>query len=132
MTVFVDTSAILAVLIADEVEHERAARAWADLVRGGERLRTHNYVIVEVAALVQRRRGMDAARALHAELLPALSVRFVDHDLHRRAVTALLAADRRSVSLVDWTSFELMREEGISAVFAFDDDFAGQGFTVRP
>jgi predicted nucleic acid-binding protein len=44
-------------------------------------------------------------------------------------VSALLAADRRDVSLVDWTSFELMRARGVSAALAYDDDFAAQGFT---
>lgn len=52
--------------------------------------------------------------------------------LHRRAITAMLAARRRPVSLVDWTSFEVMRSRGIGSAFAFDDDFAAQGFTVLP
>ncbi len=46
-------------------------------------------------------------------------------------MSSLLAASRRSVSLVDWTSFELMREERLIDAFAFDDDFAAHGFTVR-
>ena len=37
---------------------------------------------------------------------------------------------RRDVSLVDWTSFELMRELGVVQAFAFDDDFASQGFSA--
>jgi predicted nucleic acid-binding protein len=58
-----------------------------------------------------------------------LTVRWVDADLHGRAVSALLAADRREVSLVDWTSFEMMRSRGVEAAFAYDDDFGAQGFT---
>ncbi len=43
-------------------------------------------------------------------------------------MTALIAAGNRSLSLVDWTSFELMRDEGLNQAFAFDDVFNRQGF----
>lgn len=134
MTVLVDTSALVAVLVATDPDHEVADRAWRWLLGSGIGLRTHSYVVVETTALVQRRHGLEAARSLHLDILPVISVRYVDPDLHRRAVTALLAAGRRAVSLVDWTSFELMREEGITEAFAFDEDFMEQGFrlTSRP
>ena len=57
-----------------------------------------------------------------------MTVVWVDADLLGRATTALLAASRRSVSLVDWTSFTVMRERAIELAFAFDDDFTEQGF----
>ena len=57
---------------------------------------------------------------------------FVDEDLHRAAVTALLAGVRRRVSLVDWVSFELMRRRRIERAFAFDRDFERQGFEAVP
>jgi len=41
----------------------------------------------------------------------------------------MLAAGRRDVSLVDWTSFELMRQRGVDHAFAFDVDLDDQGFT---
>ncbi len=47
-------------------------------------------------------------------------------------MAALLAAGHRSVSLVDWVSFELMRAERIDCAFAFDADFARQGFATVP
>jgi len=31
-----------------------------------------------------------------------------------------------------WTSFEIMRRRGIGTAFAFDDDFARQGFELVP
>jgi predicted nucleic acid-binding protein len=36
------------------------------------------------------------------------------------------------VSLVDWTSFELMRRQGIERAFALDADFDRQGFATVP
>ena len=44
----------------------------------------------------------------------------------------MLAGGQRAVSLVDWTSFLVMRRRGISTSFAFDDDFAAQGFRTLP
>ncbi len=132
MTVFVDTSALYAVLDAADAQHGPADQVWRDLLGDDVPLLTHSSVVVEASALVQARLGMDAVRVLHGDVLPLLSVRFVDAFLHRQAVTALLASGRRSLSLVDWTSFELMRNESLTEVFAFDDDFTRQGFTTLP
>jgi predicted nucleic acid-binding protein len=44
-------------------------------------------------------------------------------DAYRRSASA-------RVSLVDHTSFALMRALGISRAFAFDDDFAREGFAL--
>jgi predicted nucleic acid-binding protein len=133
-TVFVDTSALYAVLDRDDDRHADGARGWNDLLdrmaAGTVDARTHGGVVIEVSALVQRRLGIDALRVLHHDVLPVLEVTWVDAELHRRAVSALLAAARREISLVDWTSFELMRDEGITLAFAFDDDFSQQGFTM--
>lgn len=132
MTVFIDTSAVFDVLHRGTQRHERAASEWRRLVSGSERLRTHSYVVGETVALVQARLGLGAVRAYVDDVVPALSVRWVDEALHGRAVTALLAANNRALSLVDWASFEMMREERIGEAFAFDDDFAKQGYEIVP
>jgi predicted nucleic acid-binding protein len=97
-----------------------------------EILVTHNYVVVEAAALVQRRLGTDAVRVLLDAWLPALSVVFVDETLHRRGEAAYLGSLGRRVSLVDAVSFELVRDARLDRAFAFDDDFAGARVAVVP
>jgi len=131
LTAFVDTSALYALLDRDDEHHEAAAALFPVLLESDE-LVTHSYVVVESAALVQRRLGSAALRALFEDLLPAITVVFVDESTHRAASSALLAAVRRRVSFVDWVSFELMRRESLEVVFAFDHDFRAQGFVVRP
>ncbi len=54
---FVDTSALLALLDADERYHMACAYAWRSLLAADERLMTTNYVVVESFALVQHRLG---------------------------------------------------------------------------
>jgi predicted nucleic acid-binding protein len=131
VTVFVDTSALLAVLNSRDPHHRSAAAIWRELVSGGEPLRSHTYVEVETTAVVQHRSGMSAVRALHEDLFPVVSRRHVDAALHGQALAGLFAANRRTLSLVDWTSFEMMRQEGIIEAFAYDSDFDEQGFTLR-
>ncbi len=129
MTVFVDSSALYALLDADDANNGRATRSFTSLL-GTDRLTTHSYVCLETTALLQRRIGLAAVRALVDDVLPALSVEWVDEQLHRAATSACLAAGHRDVSLVDWTSFELMRRRGITTALAYDDDFTLQGFAL--
>ena len=133
-SVFVDTSALYAVHDRDDARHAGAADIWSNLLdrmgTGDVRCRSHSAVIVETSALVQRRLGVDALRDLHHATLPLLDITWVGPDLHGRAVAALLAAGGRDVSLVDWTSFEMMRQDAMHSAFAFDGDFADQGFDL--
>jgi len=129
VTVFIDSSALFALIDAADPAHEGARRF---VESGGPiDLVTHQYVVVETIALAQRRIGIEAVRAI-VRLLEVVDVRPVDRDLHDRALTALLGARRRQVSFVDWTSFTLMRDLGLRTAFTFDDDFVDQGFEVVP
>lgn len=132
MSAFVDTSALLAVLDADDAQHARASRTWRELVSGDEPLATSSYVLVETFALVQARLGLDAVAALHGDVVPILEIVWVDEALHAAAMTALLTARKRELSLVDCLSFEVMRRAGIERAFAFDRHFSQQGFETVP
>lgn len=132
MTTFVDTSALYALLDRDDQNHPAAASWFGSADAAGGDLLTHNYIVVESAALSDRRLGGDAARALLEELLPLISVVFVEESLHRAATSAYLAATRRGPSLVDRVSFELMRHRAIGRAFAFDQDFRAAGFSTVP
>lgn len=132
MRIFVDTSALLAVIDGDDCFHIAAFRFWEQQLSGPAVFLTSNYVVLETTALVQNRLGIAAASLLHGEILPVIRQEWIDPGLHQRAVAALLAARRRDVSLVDYTSFELMRQLGIRAAFTFDRHFAEQGFEVLP
>ena len=132
MSLFVDTSALLAFLDADQPRHGEVIDAWDEAVAGGRLLVTSNYVLVESFALVQRRLGLAAMRALADVLVPMLRTVWIDDELHAAALAALFTAGRRKLSLVDCTSFELMRRQGLTEALALDDDFTRQGFRVTP
>ena len=132
MSLFVDTSALLAFLDADQPRHTEVIDTWEQALLEDRRLFTSNYILVESFALVQRRLGLEALRALADVLVPMLRPLWIDDELHAAAVAALFVASRRRLSLVDCTSFELMRRHGLTEAFALDDDFARQGFRLVP
>ena len=131
MIVLVDTSAFFALVDDRDPNHGRALEA-VERLTATEDLVTHEYVVVETISLVQRRLGMAALRRFVDDLLPIVDVAWVEPDTHAEAREALLAAGSRSVSLVDRVSFLLMRRRGIGTAFAFDDDFAREGFRTIP
>ncbi|MCZ7586887.1 MAG: PIN domain-containing protein [Deltaproteobacteria bacterium] len=127
---FVDTSALYALLDGTDRNHATARNQWIGLLDAEETLVTTNYVVVETVALVQNRLGMDAVRTLLDDILDLMEIRFVDADLYRAAEAALLAAGQRRLSLVDCASFQIMRDLGIAAAFAFDRHYKDRGFRL--
>ncbi len=132
MSVFLDTSAIVAVIDRDDSMHAKADRVWRRILASDEALVTSNYVLVETFALVQHRIGVEAVRELIRDVVPVLTIRWVGEAQHNAATAAVLAAGRRGLSLVDCTSFEVMKEMGIRRCFAFDPHFREQGFECLP
>jgi predicted nucleic acid-binding protein len=132
VSVFVDTSALYPLLVRTEEGHERVAKAFSGLLADGRALTTSNYVLLETAAVLEHRLGLAPARDLEAGIVPLLRVLWVKGDIHRAAVERLFRADRRELSLVDCSSFQLMDAHGIRDAFALDEDFAREGFRVLP
>jgi uncharacterized protein len=128
MSVFVDTSALYALLDEADGRHVEASDALRRLV--GTELVTHAYVVVEACALIGRRLPWPATERLVDGLLPVIDVRSVDPDLHAGAMGAYRRSTSAAVSLVDHVSFTLMRSLGIGRAFAYDDDFAREGFEL--
>jgi uncharacterized protein len=130
--ILVDTSALYAVLDRDDDNHAAARGVWTRMLEADDRLLVTSYVIVETTALLQHRLGMDAIRVFCGDVLPALEVHWMTEDDHRHAQNALLATDRRRLSLVDCSSFHVMRTRLVRTAFAFDPHFRRQGFEVLP
>ena len=127
-SVFVDTSALYSVADRDELNHEIATRNWIALLRGGNNLVTTNYVLLETYSLAQRRLGLPAVMALAEKVAPALSVIWITPQDHATALAAVITANRRRLSMVDCSSFAVMRSLRIARAFAFDEHFREQGF----
>ncbi|MDH5768205.1 MAG: PIN domain-containing protein [Nitrospirota bacterium] len=132
MRIFVDTSAFYALLDRDDSNHQKAKKIWPSIVNPENTLVTTNYIVVESFALLQHRLGIEALRGFQEDILPLVNIEFIDSGIHRSAVSALLAASKRKLSLVDCVSFEIMRSLGMKTAFAFDPHFKEQGFNTIP
>ena len=132
MRIYIDTSALLAILNPDDRVHPSARQLWESLLETEATIICSNYVLVETLALVQRRMGLEAVQTLVSDIVPVLQVEWVDETEHWAGAQLLLSLRRRRVSLVDCVSFVQMRRLGLQEVFAFDAHFAEQGFTCLP
>lgn len=130
--IFIDTSAFFALLDADDSGHERVKAAWAEMLRSGALLVTSNYILVETYALMQNRLGIEAVRLFQEDIVPLLEIHWIDPPVHSAATSALLVAGRKQLSLVDCSSFEIMRRAGIRTAFTLDRHFREYGFECVP
>jgi uncharacterized protein len=128
LTVFVDTSAIFAVLDRENQNHALASSRLAYLISRDAVLITSNYVVVECCSLLQRRLGTKVLNTFRDEVLPSLMVQWVSQLQHEIAFASLLASGRRKLSLVDCVSFRIMRDLEVRVAFAFDGHFDEEGF----
>jgi predicted nucleic acid-binding protein len=126
----VDTSALLALLDADDPRHQATRSAFRDLAE--DELVTHGYVVAESLAVTRRRFGVEGAISLLDELLPAIDLLPVDAGLHATAQARYRASLPAGTSFVDQVSLVLIEREAIETALALDADFAAAGITVLP
>ena len=133
-SVFVDTSAFVALRNSSEAEHEQARAALAGLVAEGAALFTSNYVFAETytALLVRvgREEAIEWGRRFHAGA--AVELVRADERVERDAWEILERHRDKRWSYVDATSFALIDRDGGGEAFAFDAHFDQRGLRVHP
>lgn len=129
--VFVDTSAVLALLNPDDVKHAAARDAFQRLSSSKATLVTTSFVLVELYALLGRRMGKEAVQRFRQTFTPLLDVVWVDRELHEAGLD-LLDRDERQLSLVDAVSFIIIRSRKLDGAFACDRHFREAGFDTVP
>lgn len=132
VTIFLDTSGLFALLDSDDRFYNPACEIWERWNTQGVTLVTSNYVVLEASALVQRRLSMASLQVLHTHVLVPTQIQWISEPVHQRAMTNLLTANRRQLSMVDCSSLVLMRDLNLRHVFTFDTHFAEQGFVCLP
>lgn len=138
MTVFVDTSAWVALKDRTDSHHLAATQFLGELAGRRERLITTDFILDETYTLLLYDVGFSVAVQFKAEieqLLAAetLSLVHIGPTLQAEAWTIFERFNRdKSWSFTDCSSHVVMRREGMTECFAFDQDFVQMGFTASP
>ena len=130
MMIFTDTSGLFALLVKNDYMHVRAKLNFAYFAQHRVQLVTSSFVLVETAALLQRRVGLAAVHDFQSKIMPLLEMIWVNGDWYTRAIQRLFALNNRNISLVDCLSFEIMESREITHAFTFDKHFPENGFTI--
>jgi len=130
--IFIDSSAFLATVKVDDINHSLAKQQWINLLNANETFYTNNYVVLESIAILQKRSGLSVVKKLQSNILSLVSIDWVDEEYHSQALKTVFELNRRKISLVDCTAFQTMRRLGIEAAFTFDNHFREEGFKVIP
>jgi uncharacterized protein len=133
-SVFVDTSAFVALRNESEAEHRAARVALGELVADGAALFTSNYVFAEtytaLMVRVSRAEAIEWGRRFRAG--GAIDLVHLDRTTEERAWEILERHEDKRWSYVDATSFALLERGGGEEAFAFDAHFAQRGLRVLP
>lgn len=130
--VFIDTGAWIALAVVRDSLHERARATWTTLLLAGARPAVSVPVLLETFTYLQRKVAHDVA-ARWWESLGA--VRFLER-LECSALEMSAAMkffqrrDLHKLSLVDATSFVIMRKHKLRVAFTFDTHFVSAGFRL--
>jgi predicted nucleic acid-binding protein len=120
-----DSSAILALLDAQDADHQRAVTVRDQLASEKRPSFITNYIEVETHALLVRRLGRAIAREwLFSRALPVVRV---DPPEEERAKEILSRYADKNWTLCDAMSFALLDVRGIKRAFTFDPHFRQYG-----
>jgi len=133
-SVFVDTSAFVALRNAAEAEHEQARAALSGLLAEGAALFTSNYVFAETytALMVRVGRGEAIEWGRRFRASGAIELVRLDEGIESDAWDILERHADKEWSYVDATSFALIERDGGGEAFAFDAHFSQRGLRVHP
>ena len=127
--VLIDTSAIFAIISPLDHFHERAAATYSDLLDRGDSLHITSYILVETAALAQRRLGFEPLKKFVQSIQGVIDIYWIDRVAHEEAWRRMVQHGGGRISLVDWSTI-VVAEQTRSIIFAFDQDFSSQGLQV--
>lgn len=130
--IFVDTSAIIALEVPSDKFHKRALR-WREEVKDPVFV-SSNLVFIETISWVRHNSGKEIAVRIGFSLLSGEGIHLerVTLEDENKAWDLFQKIEGRGISMIDCTSFVLMKRLKINNVFAFDSDFMKLGFKVYP
>jgi predicted nucleic acid-binding protein len=128
--VFLDASGLIAVANTDDQWHDRAERAWRELMRLNTPLVTTSLVLFELGDGLSQIDQRLLAVALYDRLRHSPRVQIVSASPEQEAAAWYLFRDRpdKTWGATDCASFVVMNQLGIEAALTVDHHFEQAGF----
>lgn len=132
MKLLADTSALLALFLSDDRNHEAAAHFVRRSPATG--FLTTELIVTELATRLRARIGAERAVGVVREVMRSgrYELLFVDEKLLSGAVDRMAQFADKRLSLTDCASFELIDRLGLDGALTFDTDFRDCGFRMLP
>jgi len=133
-SVFVDTSAFVALFYDRDQNHEAAKTMMKELGKASVMLLMTDYIFDETVTGILSDAWHEAAVKAGEFILGSKIVNIVwlDESLKLKAWDYFKRHDDKTFSFTDCTSFVVMKELNVREYFAFDEDYRRAGFAPFP
>jgi predicted nucleic acid-binding protein len=130
--VFVDSGAWIALALSRDPLHRSARDQWDRLLGSGAKLHTSIPIITETFTFLDRNANRDVALAWKESVYRKVKVRILTCELRDLEIawSYFRRSDLHKLSVVDATSFVIMKRARVRLAFAFDHHFLSAGFRL--
>lgn len=134
MKLLADTSALLALVLADDAHHPEARDFLRQNRSANVRFVMTDLILAETVTRLRARTDAVRAAAFASDALESrrYDLIFVDATLLRGALDQMKRFADKRLSLTDCVSFETLERLGLEGSFTFDRDFRDCGFRMFP
>jgi predicted nucleic acid-binding protein len=131
-SVFIDTSAWIALFSRRDQNHKDADGLFRGIVTAKRQLITTNLVLAEIHRLLLYRAGIQAAATALAkiEASPLVRIEFAGEAHHQSAKRWIERLNVHPISYTDAVSFAVMEAFGCIEALSYDRHFRIAGFTI--
>jgi predicted nucleic acid-binding protein len=132
--VFLDTSYLLALELANDQNHQAAQAHWRQIITNANVFVTTSYIFDEVVTYFNSRNHHAKAVQVGNYLLlsPSVQLVHVDETLFYLGWTYFQQHKDKQYSLTDSISFIIMQQYDIQVAYTFDQHFTQAGFQKEP
>jgi predicted nucleic acid-binding protein len=133
-TIFVNSSALLALYNNNDPNHPAARALWDQLRNQPVRFVITDYVLDQIYTALKVFGSLQAAQAVQQLVKSSQLVKvfMVDSVIFDRAWRLFVEDEQPHWTFTDCVNFAVIQYQGISEVFTFDDNFAHPSVTTVP
>jgi len=133
-TIFVNSSALLALYNNNDPNHPAASALWDELRNQPVRFVITDYVLDQIYTALKVFGSLHTAQAVHQLIKNSQLVKvfMVDSVIFDRAWRLFVEDEQPHWTFTDCVNFAVIQYQGISEVFTFDDNFAHPSVMTVP